>query len=208
MKKIIPYKTTSKALASLDNGGRFYNFASKADDGEISSSELAKAAGVFSDKQQMILYLEMAISELAPDEQSKVLGSLSDDLKVVHKKHVPQQLIPSEAKSKGRLASCAIVTGIPKLVDSKSDFYGFIMIPIIAGKVTTFAMIPIIDQYDVYELRDSETSQDLLIAHNRGSEKLPESMIRCGGVLKELKKAKNEGAEATIFLETIYYSPV
>lgn len=206
MKKITPYKTTSNALASLDNGGRFYNFASKADDGEISSAELAKAAGVFSDKQQMMLYLEMSISELDQDSQKRVLSSLSVDLKATHKKYAPQHLIPSKAKTEGKLTSCAIITGIPNLVDSKTDFNGFIMIPIASGKVTTFVMIPLIDQYDVYELRDHETAQDFLIAHNRGSNKLPESMVRCGGVLKELKNGKDKGADATIFLETIYYS--
>lgn len=208
MKKITPYKTTSSALASLDNGGRFYNFVSKADDGEISSAELAKAAGVFSNKQQMMLYLEMAISELDASAQQNVLANLSADLKGVHKKYVPQRLVPSQAKSEGRMNACAIITGIPKLVDSKTDFNGFIMVPIVTDKVTTFVMIPIFDQYDVYELRDEDSARDFLIAHNRGSSKLPPRMVRCGGVLKELKKGKGKKADVTIFLETIYYTTI
>ena len=50
-------------------------------------------------------------------------------------------------------------------IDSKSDFKGFIMIPISTGSVMTFSMVPIIDQYDVYEIRETEIDQSFLIAH-------------------------------------------
>ena len=61
MKKITPYKTTRNAITAMDNGGRFYNLLTKANDGNVSTSELAKVAGVFSDKQKMVLYLDMSL---------------------------------------------------------------------------------------------------------------------------------------------------
>lgn len=55
MRKIAPYKTAKNALASLDNGGRFYNVLTQANDGDVTSAELAKVTGVFSDMQKMIV---------------------------------------------------------------------------------------------------------------------------------------------------------
>ena len=62
MKKIEPYKNINEATLSLDNGGRFYNVLTKSDDGIISSSELGKVAGLFIDKQKMVLFLDLATS--------------------------------------------------------------------------------------------------------------------------------------------------
>jgi len=208
MKKIIPYKTTTNALATLDNGGRFYNLATKANDGNISSAELSKVAGFFSDKQKMILYLEMSLIELDKESRKKVLTKLSQNLKSAHSKYLPQIMTPSEAVRRAKVSSSAIVTGIPKLVDSKSEFTGFIMIPISTGKTTTFTMIPIFDQYDVYELRDNETSEEFLVAHNRSSRKLDQILIRCAGVIKELRQSKKEKKASNIFLEMLYYTPL
>lgn len=208
MKKIIPYKSTKYAISALDNGGRFYNIMSKANDGNISSAELAKVAGVFSSKQNMILYLEMSIFELANEAKREVLFLLSENLKAEYSKYKPLNLLPSEAQKSGVISSAAIITGIPKLIDSKTEFTGFIMIPVVTNKVTTFMMIPIIDQYDVYELKDVESGTDFFIAHNRSNRKLPKQLTRCGGVIKELKTKKNEESASDMFLEMLYYTPI
>ncbi|MEQ9266242.1 MAG: hypothetical protein RLN81_13520 [Balneolaceae bacterium] len=208
MKKITPYKTERNALAALDNGGRFYNLITKADDGKISTAELSKAAGVFSGKQQMVLFLEMSLSALSPDSRKQILSSVSEDIKEAIYKYPTQHLLPSEAKENGVLSHNAIVTGVPKRIDSTDKFTGFIMIPMITGKVTTFVMIPIIEQYDIYELRDEASSKEFLIAHSKSSNKLPETRVKCAGILKELKSEDKEDSKASIFLETIYYSVI
>jgi hypothetical protein len=207
MKKITPYKTAKNAFTALDNGGRFYNLFSKADDGQISSAELAKAAGFFSDRQKMILFCDMSLSELDQAAKENIMANLSNNLKSAYEQYAPQHLLPSEASQLGIISSNAIITGIPKLIDSKTEFSGFIMVPIMAGKVMTFTMIPIIEKYEVYELRDRETDQYFLLAHQKSTHKLPEELLRCGGVLKELKPQK-DGDEAQIFLEMLYYSHV
>jgi len=206
MKKIIPYKSYKYALASLDNGGRFYNIMSKANDGDISSAELAKAAGVFSGKQNMMLYLEMSLFDLENEAREKVLSNLSEALKSEYLQYKPAVFSPAQAKREAVTSSSAIITGIPKLIDSKTEFKGFIMIPIMAGKTTTFTMIPIIDEYDVYHLRDVETDNEFFVAHNRGRRKLPEQTVRCGGIIKELKLKENDDSESNLFLEMVYYS--
>lgn len=208
MKQITPFNSTQQALTVLDNGGRFYNLITKANDGEINSAELGKVAGIMSDKQKMVLYLELSLANLTELSRKEVLKTLSSDLKSAIKKYSAQYLLPSEATKKGVLSQNAILDGIPKFLESKSDFNGFIMIPIMTGKVTTFTMIPIIDHYNVYELRDENSSETFLIAHSRDAERLPEKRITIGGILKELKKEKKDVSPATKFLEAHYYTDV
>ncbi len=90
----------------------------------------------------------------------------------------------------------AIITGYPKMIDSKSDFTGLILIPIMAGKAMTFIPVPIIEKYDIYEIRDEASSDTFLIAHAKDSEKLPEQKIKVAGVLKELKMKKDDESSA------------
>lgn len=206
MKKIIPYKTPKNALEELDNGGRFYNLITKANDGKVNAAELSKVAGVMSDKQRMVLYLEMSLSKLNTESRKEVLQSLSSDLKSTIHKYETQFLAPSEAQKNGAPSKNAVISGIPIYIDSKSDFNGFIMIPVMTGSVTTFTMIPIIDQYDVYEIRDDHSSETFLIAHSKSSEKLPEHKLTFGGILKELKKDTQANDSSTLYLETHYYS--
>ncbi|TXD83819.1 hypothetical protein ESY86_07165 [Subsaximicrobium wynnwilliamsii] len=205
MKKISPYKQIDEALLALDNGGRFYNILTKSNDGIISQSELGKIGGLFNDKQKMILFLEMSMISFEDEEKEIILSKLDGDLKQTYLKYKSQKLLPSEANEKGILASNAILTGVPKLVDKKSDFNGFIMVPIMAGKAMIFVMIPIIDNYNIYELRDEKTSDTFIIAHSRNSEKLPNKKIIIAGLLKELKSEKNEDSKTVKFLEANYY---
>lgn len=205
MKKIKPYLSIEEALTQLDNGGRFYNFLTKADDGVITTAELGKVGGIFNDKQQMILFLELSLSGLNEEQKKEVLLKLDLDLKLLYYNYKPALLTISEAISKGMIAQNTIVTGVPKLITSKTTFNGFITIPIMVGSVTTFSMFPILDVYDVYEISDEETVQSILIAHSKSSKRLPEKRIKVAGVMKELKANKDEQAASSMFLESIYY---
>jgi len=184
MKEIEPYRNINDAIQSLDNGG---------------------VGGLFNDKQQMVLFLEMSILKFSKVEKEKFISMLDNELNNSYLKYKSQQLLPSEANSKGIISSNAIITGIPKLIDSKSDFSGFIMFPIMAGNVMTFMMVPLFEKYDVYELKDEESSETFLIAHLKDSEKLPPKKFIFGGVLKELKTEKNETEAKGKFLEALYY---
>jgi len=201
MKKIEPYKNINEATLSLDNGGRFYNVLTKSDDGIISTSELGKVAGLFIDKQKMVLFLDLAISNFDVNTKEKIVNSLDASLRSTYEKYKSHELLPSEAYDKGILSSNSIITGFPKKIDSKSDFNGAIVLPV--GK--SIVVIPIIDKYDVYEIRDEVSDDTFLIAHARGSIVLPEKKIKVAGVLKELKANKNEKKASKRFLEALYY---
>ena len=203
MEIVKPYTEINKAIISLDNGGRFYNLLTKAEDGIISQAELGKLGGIFNDKQKMILFLELSISKLKQNEKEIIISKLEESLKKDYLKYKPQNLLPSEVNEKGILSSNMVLTGVPELIDSKSDFNGFIMIPIMTGKVTTFSLIPLIDNYDVYELRDEKTSETFIIAHSKTSKKLPNEKMVIAGVLKELEK--DEKGVKKKFLEAIYH---
>jgi len=202
MEIVKPYTEINRAITSFDNGGRFYNLLTKAEDGIISQAELGKLGGIFNDKQKMILFLELSISKLKQSEKEIIISKLDKSLKKDYLKYKPQNLLPSEVNEKGILPSNIILTGVPELIDSKSDFNGFIMIPITTGEVTTFSLIPLLDNYDVYELRDEITSEKFIIAHSKTSEKLPNEKMIIAGVLKELEK--NEKGVKNFFLEAIY----
>ncbi len=206
MKKIEPYQSKTEAIESLDNGGRFYNIKTKAKDGLISQSELGKVGGIFNDKQQMILFLEMSILKLSQAERNSIISTFDSDLEKSFQRFKSQYLLPSEANARGILSSNAIITGIPSLVDSQTEFSGFIMFPIISGSVTTFMMIPLMDEYDVYELRDEESAETFFIAHLKDSQRLPAERMVLGGVLKELKSSEDESEASAKFLEITYHT--
>lgn len=206
MNKIIPFKNLQEAETALDNGGRFYNLFTHAQDGQISSQELSKVAGLFSDQQKSILFLELSLLRLEASAKEQLLKSFSDELKQAYDKHCPQHLSPSEASIKGNLSSTAIIRGIPQKVEARTEFNGFIMIPIVAGNVTTFSMIPIFDEYDVYHIHDQAQGGSFFVAHYRGAGQLPEKCIIAGGILKELEIKENGEKKPRKFLETLYYT--
>lgn len=205
MQKLAPYNNLEDALKLLDNGGNFYNLFTKAEDGVISLAEVGKIAGLFNDRQQNILFLEMSIENLEQAQKDKILGSLDDELKTAFRKYKSQHLLPSEANQYGVVSSNAIITGIPKLTTSSTKFSGFIMIPIMAGGAMSFTLIPIMEKYDIYEVRDESSSEDFLIAHSKSSSKLPEERMKIGGVIKEMKLKEKEKEASGKFLEALYY---
>ncbi len=205
MKQIEPYVNVSEAISALDNGGRFYNVLTHAEDGIISQSEVGKVGGLFNEKQKVILFLELSVSKLDASAKAGIISKLDDGLQKSYQKYKPQELLPSEANSKGVLSCNAIITGYPKMIDSKSDFTGLILIPIMTGKAMTFIPVPIIEKYDIYEIRDEASSDTFLIAHAKDSEKLPEQKIKVAGVLKELKMKKDDESSAKKFLEINYF---
>ena len=205
MKQIIPYQNITEALSQLDNGGRFYNLFTKAGDGEINVAELIKVAGMFNERQKLILFLELSLSNLPKEEQVDIISKLDDRLRRDFLKFKAQELMASEAEERGVLSANAIITGVPMLKDSKSEFKGIVLIPISTGKVMTFVPVPIMDQFDVYEVRDDHSSETFLIAHYRGKSKLPAEKIKVAGVLKEIE-IKVDGVKGKRkFLEINYY---
>lgn len=205
MIEIIPFKTRDEALQLLDNGGRFFNVFTKADDGEINLAEIAKVAGVFDEKQQLVLFLELSISLLTMEEQLDIISRLDDDLRKFYLKYKPQVLMPSEVETRGGLGINTIISGSPQVKRSNTEFDGFIMIPIFTGKVMSFMSIPLMEQYDVYELFDEGRKSKVVIAHYKGKGKLPLLPMKVGGNLKDIEVEIEGKKGQQKFLEISYY---
>ncbi|WP_394748266.1 hypothetical protein [Spongiimicrobium salis] len=205
MKKVTPYNTLQEARTALDNGGRFYHLMTKSDDGIIAKTELKKVAGRYSSKQKMILFLELAISDLDENGQMRIIEALDEDLKMAYQKYRPEVVVPSQLQSERLLGKSVVVTGVPKRVERKTAFKGFVMIPIMVNNVTTFSMVPIIEAYDVYEIKEMGSNAFAYIAHAKSTVRLEEKPMKIGGVVKELKSEGSEKNTENTFLEVLYY---
>ncbi|MDC0264483.1 hypothetical protein OAL86_05190 [Verrucomicrobia bacterium] len=60
MKQATPCKTLARVMLALDNGGRFFNLLTRAGDGEISQSEISKAAWISGGADQCLTFLSVS----------------------------------------------------------------------------------------------------------------------------------------------------
>jgi len=201
MREVKPYRTLAGATRALDNGGRFYNVFAHADDRVVDVGELSKAAGASG--ARAFLFFEMALMDLPADERAQVVAQLSPALTSRLATHRPSKLAPSAVESEGRVGMPAIVAGYPFFVEDRTQFTGFIVMvtPVIM-------MIPIFDQFDVYEVFDTPNrgTPRSVIATTRGSKRLEEVYTRFGGLLRELQFEDKTGGDHGLFLETAYYT--
>lgn len=208
MNKIRPYRTEAGLIKALDNGGRFFNVFTDSDDGRIQKAELARVAGVFTDLQKMALYLEMALAGLDDRQARRVWQAIEPSFASELKGQRIRHYTPADARQRGVASRPAVITGVPHYVQTKTDMMGFIMVPITNGKTTTMIMVPLMDQYRVYEVRDEQTDEDFLIAHERGGRRLAPVRTRLGGVLKRIKAKKKIKPRHELYLEALYYTPI
>ncbi len=207
MKKIQPYLSVAEALKSLDNGGRFFNFFTHEDDGKIADAELEKVAGLYGDKQKAMLYLDMAISKLAPSDQEQIISKLDEAAAKTYQKYKAIRVSPAEAKAGATKNQSLILTGTPVHLDMKSELSGFILIPVMVGSVMTLIPVPIMDQYDIYEIRNSVSEEKFLIAHDKTKDKIPEQLMHVGGVVKVFHLGKDQKDER-LFLDVSFFENV
>jgi hypothetical protein len=205
MRELVPYKTLHGAQKALDNGGRFYNLFSAAADNIIEPSELARATGSLSLGTKAFLFFEMALMDLPPDQRAKTTALLSPDLRKRFEKERPRALLPSLVEPEGKDGISAIVSGFPVFVEKKSQFRGFIVMV-----VPVIMLIPITDQFDVYEVYDTPEMKTprTVIATARGSKRLDGVFFRFGGVLRELQFEDKTGKSHGLYLDTLYYTPL
>ena len=204
MRELKPYRTLHGLRTAIDNGGRFYNLFSQADDQVVTRGELAKAAGVFTAGVNAFLFLEMAQQDLQTDERQAVLPLLNSDLRDDYRRKRPRTLFPSAVEKEGTAGSSLIVTGFPQFLEDRTQFRGFIMIP--AGKV--FVMVPIFDKFDVYEVFDDRHMHKpgTMIATVRGQRLSHNGPIRFGGVLRKLNFKDKTQKSHNFYLETVFYT--
>ena len=207
MQEIIAFQTLTALKKALDNGGRFYNFFDSADDEKVTRAELAKAAGVFTAGITAFLYLEMTKQDLNEQDQAAALSLLEPKLLANFGKKKPPQVSPSVVDKDHKAGESIIVTGFAREIERKKMFKGFIMVPILIGKVMIPMMIPIHDLYSVIEIFDTEKmkSPAAIVCVPLKKKVDLSGPVQFGGVLKELKNQTKEPPSHPVFLEVIFW---
>ncbi len=209
MQEIKPYQTLSGLKKALDNGGRFYNLFSKVDDSVVSKGELARAAGVFTAGQAAFLFLDMAQHDLAEADRSAVNELLDADLRKQFAKGRPKTVAPSAIESEGKAGAAVITTGYAQYIDDRSEFNGFIHVPIMVGKVMTFILVPLFDHNELYKLYDDKKCKGAhtIIAVPKSKKNLNlNGPIRFGGLLKKVVYDADSTIAQSNFVEALYYT--
>lgn len=208
VQEIKPFESVESLAKQIDNGGRIYNIFTKADDNVVTGAELAKAAGVIGTEGLGFLYLEMAVAGFEEDDRKQIIEMLEPGLRRRFEGHGPRPLAPSEMDERGKPGKAAIMTGYVRFLEDRSQFSSFIMIPMMVNNVTTFTMIPIFDQFNVYEIFETSdfekpcgivTSPKTMTFKNG-------SRIRVAGYLRELKEESGKPKQHAVYLETYYYA--
>ncbi len=165
---------------------------------------------MFGSKPKAVLFFEMAQQALAPHARTRAVAALGPKARNDRKKFLPVMLRPSLVESKGRAGGCVIVEGYPRFLKNKTEFTGMLMIPIVSGSVTTFVMVPLYDQFDVYEVFDDRRMQRpyCVLATTRGAKFPTGDPVRLGGILRELKAKKKTERQHKFYLEACYYTRI
>ncbi len=208
MREIKPFKTLRGLEQAIDNGGRFYNLFSHAEDSVVSRGELAKAAGVYSSNDTAFLFLEMARQDLSPYEQDTVVEMLEPELQREFRKRRPKTIAPDLVDTEGKAGTTVIMAGYPQFVENKTEFQCYIQIPVMVGKVTTYTQIPIFDQFDVYEVFNDKRMQkpSSVVARSRGKRLNHDGPIRFGGIVRKLDYNNGEERVHNFYVETVFYT--
>ncbi len=207
MHELKPSTSLGPLKKALDNGGRFYNFFDDENDEKISRGELAKAAGVFTAGIQAFLYLQMTKQDLDDRDQQTVIAMLDDKLRKSFEKKKPAFVAPSQVDANHKAGEAVIVTGFAREIDQQKLFTGFIIVPIMIGKVMMPMMIPIHSLYRIIEVCDDDKfKKPTSVVATPIKKPLDVSgMVQFGGVLKELKGKDNQPPTHPVYLEAIYW---
>ena len=204
MKEVIPFTSREELSAAIDNGGRFYNLFSAADDQVVSKAELAKAAGVIAAGQVALLFLDLASNDLSETDRKEIISMLEPGLRDRFHDVVRNRISPSNVESEGEAGDCVIVEGFTKRLNDKSQFTGYILLP----NATAFTIIPILDMFDVYECFDEteSISASAVVAAKAGSDFPDGTRIRFGGYVRSLVVHDESTRTHNFYLEASYFT--
>ena len=203
MRELKPYRTLAGARAALDNGGRFFNLLTRADDDRISKVELTKAAGVFRSEQQAFLFLHMALADLTDGQRSEVLSLLEPPLAGRYKSHGPRRLETSAVADEAMPGELIVVEGYPRYF-TESKVRSVVFIP--AGKVMMPVPVEVYyDGYHVFATADA-TGIPASLVMKRGKQRLADRFTRFGGVIRPNAFEDGSGNKSGVFLEPLFFT--
>lgn len=208
MEHVVSFSSRSEALEALDNGGRFYNFLTRADDGEITAAELGKATGAVVDRHWMFLYFEMMLAHLNAEERQAVVDALSPSLREDYFRNAPAKWSAGQAWNQSYPSCSAIITGVPVPVDPDGPSPGCIRVEVPSSQpgMSRTRIDPITEQFDAYEVQDEQTGENFLVARHHGPATLANTPMHMGGFIEELDTTRREGSPYSLFHRTLFYT--
>ncbi len=208
MREIEPYRSLQELQKAIDNGGRFYNLFTAADDAVVSPSELAKAAGVYTAGMEAFLFLELAQQKLSVEDRKAVFELLQPSLQKKLRTTGPKLLPPSTVECESAVDQAIVTSGYSRFMKEASQLGGFVMVPIMVGKVMTMMPIPITDTFCIYEFFDEAamTSPSAIVATPKEKRFEHEGPIRVGGAMRKIEYKDKEPKTHELFLETLYFT--
>ncbi len=208
MREVEPYRSLTELQQAIDNGGRFYNLFTAADDAVVSPGELAKAAGVYAAGMDAFLFLELAQQRLSAKDQQAVFNLLQPSLQKRFSIARPKQLAASQFECQSAVDQAVVMTGYARFVKESSQFGGFVLVPIMVGGVMTFMPIPLTDSYCIYEFFDDAAmiSSSAMIATPKDKRIEHNGPIRVGGAVRKIEYKDAEPKTHRLFLETLYFT--
>ena len=205
MERIKTFKSAAAAIDLLDNGGQFYHIFTQADDDKISAAEVEKLSGSGREKQKAVLYLDLALSNLEPQERMAVEGRFDAYLNDSFTRYRPIGLGgSSRAFSDLPIGQNVWLEGTPEKIEGQGHTTGYIMVPVI----DVFTFIPIDETYSVYRLRAGNLGEPLLLAHDKNQEALPETPLRIAGQINHFQLNQDKDSEFEHFVQVSYYTPI
>jgi hypothetical protein len=203
VRELKPYRTVAGAKAALDNGGRFYNLLSMADDDRISKAELNRAAGVFRGEQRAFLFLHMALVDLTESQRAEVVSLLDSPLAKRYERHGPRRLKASEMTGASNAGQLVVVEGYPRFYKRETQRT---VVPMMVGKV--MMPVPVEVHYDGYQLFETPNAKGtpgyLFVKHPRAM--LAGSFTRFGGVGRPHRSEDASGGHSVVLLEPLYFT--
>ena len=208
MREIEPYRNLQELQKAIDNGGRFYNLFTAADDAVVSPGELAKAAGVFTAGMEAFLFLELAQQKLSAEDRKAVFELLQPSLQKRFAIAGPKLLVPSSVECACAVDQAVVTTGFARFMREASQLGGFVMVPIMVGKVMTMIPNPITDTFCIYEFFDDAamTSASAMVTTPKDKRFEHEGPIRVGGAMRKIEYKDKEPKTHELFLETLYFT--
>lgn len=203
MKHIEPFVNVADALVSLDNGGRFYNIFTHANDGLITVGEVSKATHEWDDWAKMILYLDISLSQLKEDERLEIISRFDEKLANIYKDHHSLIMTTDEILGDIPVSKNVLIKGTPLDIQDNTHTIGFSTVTVMVGEVMTLTNVPIEDTYSLYTL-PTKLDDLFYLGVNKNGDQFPEGELIMGGVMKKAEQDKEHPTERW-FLDVYYF---
>ncbi|MEO0479340.1 MAG: hypothetical protein AAF196_07665 [Planctomycetota bacterium] len=193
MRLVPPYSSLQQAMEALDNGGRFYHWASHARDELVTAAELRKEAKILARDNISAMFFAVATSKLSDQDRARLNAKLADDAREVMAKFGPRRLSPSAFQDSAEQKGSYLLEGEVRVVEDEARL-GFVPVTTMVNNVPMTTSTPVGKLYTVYEL-DGVANCEVLVS--KRCDLLSGRVLFAGG-LKQCSIDKKRFAESKV----------